>query len=169
MSVRFQNILVSKIYQYQRDDHKKINDSLDYIFESVKTFLLQLHFDSDIAKLRNLDSPELNEINTATRRLSTYGTIISNIKSIYIYNDVADTFYVTIPNGLSRTYKGQAFFDTEIRNVVQNPDKYPTLYPIPRNIPIANKNDTVMNYKGFTFLFHNQRGGGRLSEGAIQR
>jgi YesN/AraC family two-component response regulator len=167
MSVSFQQILTDQIYTSQKDNLQNASYSIDYIYASVKTLALQLYFDRNISNLRNFESPEYEEINAVTSRLSMYGALIPYIQSIYIYSDIAKTFYVSIPYGAQKVYKSEAFYDKDILELLSSPSSGSVLYPISRVVPIQNANHEAVGKKGFTFLFYDLPKGDSVTEGAV--
>ena len=167
LSISFKEILTDKIYESQKDSLVEMNYSLDYICESVKTFTLQLYFDSDISKLRNLSSLDYYEVNTAFNRLSMYGAIIPYLKSIYVYNNMMDKYYVSTPYGPTRLYSTDEFYDEALKGMITSAEGYRQLYPMKREIPMIDSHSNIEYIDGFTYIFSNQNVGNKLGEGGV--
>ena len=167
LSLSFKEILTDNIYESQKDSLVEMNYSLDYIYESVKTFTLQLYFDSDVSKLRNLTSLDYYEVNTAFNRLSMYGAIIPYLKSIYVYNNMMNEYYVSTPYGPTRVYSDDEFYDEALKGMVNNAEGYNQLYPIKREIPMIDSHSNIEYIDGFTYIFSNQNVGTKFGEGGV--
>lgn len=149
----FQTILMGKIYETQEEQLQNASYSMDNTFANIKALALQLYFDSDISKLRNLTEPGLDDINTASARLSMYGSTIPYIQSLYIYSDISKKYYVSIPNGLNRIFEMGKFYDNDIKEIIQTTGQNDILHPISREVPLFYSNSGVSRSKGFSFLY----------------
>ena len=140
---------------------------LDVIADSVKTFALQLYFDRDISKLRNLRSPDVFDLSTATYRLSTFGAVLPYLESIYIYSDISGRYYVTLPYGPTRVYLAANFYDREVVQLLHDTNQYSVLHPISRQIPMESSVGEFSRTKGLTFVFYGPSDQRVATEGAV--
>ncbi|NJD01204.1 MAG: helix-turn-helix domain-containing protein [Ruminiclostridium sp.] len=165
--INFEKIILNTIYSSQIENLLQISDNTDMMYQSIKTLSLQLYFDNDVSRLRNLANPEISDISLAASRLRMNGAIIPYIQSIYVYSDKANIFYSATPYGSFHIYREEEFFDKDIIDILNRYKDSPTLYPIIRKLPyISNSYETTVS-NGCTFLFYDSKVGIKPTEGAL--
>ena len=165
--INFESIILNTIYSSQIENLLQISDNTDMMYQSIKTLSLQLYFDNDVSKLRNLANPEISDISLAAARLRMNGAIIPYIQSIYVYSDTANIFYSSTPYGSFHIYHEKDFYDKDIISILNRYKDYPTLYPISRKLPYLSSSYELTVSNGCTFLFYDSQVGIKPTEGAL--
>lgn len=164
--INFENISLSLIHDYIKDNLSQISYSATFMTESANGLAIQIFFDSYISKLMYNFAPEAQDLTGALKQLQSYRASIQNIHSIYVYNSYTDNIYsnsniITMQNKAS-------FYDQEILRMIDNSDIYKPLVPIPRKVPISTAPGTDTTYANvYTFLFHDRHSGNAQIRNAV--
>ncbi len=167
LAFSFQDILTVSIEAFQKDSLSKTSYVMDSVYESVKTFTLQLYFDKDISKLRNFENPDYIETNNAFNRMSLYSAILPYIESVYVYSAASERMFIANPYGATRMYEADDFFDREILASLANISAERSLFPKKRTFPKITASGESSPVEGFTFMFFDQYSGTVPHEGAV--
>ena len=125
-----------------------ISYSSVYMDNISKKFCQSLILNNSIKAFAYSTDQDIINIGGAIRTLSNLTIPNSYIYSTYIYNKKIETFITT-----DTFYDTQNFYDKEIVAMLQSPQaaKSPSLYPIPRQIPVTN-GSKVNNINVYTYI-----------------
>jgi two-component system response regulator YesN len=125
-----------------------ISYSSVYMDNIAKKFCQSLMLNNSIMSFAYSKEQDILTISGAMKTLNNLTIPNSYIYSSYIYNNKIDTFLTT-----NTFYDSHEFFDKEIVEMLKSPQaaKSPSLYPIPRKIPVTNDSN-VRDKNVYTYL-----------------
>lgn len=146
------NNQLSQLYLSSRDSLSQIGYSANFMVDSAKSLLVQMHSDADLSNLlyyKEVDPPEMQR---GLNKLATYSNSMPFVHSIYLYNSFNDSFYTNFSSVVEE--KSASFFDQEIVNILSKDNYTYSFIPLARKIAQPGLNTgSDMYSNAFTFLF----------------
>ncbi|MBN2533526.1 MAG: helix-turn-helix domain-containing protein [Spirochaetales bacterium] len=153
--IYFENIIVNKIYESEKNNLFQAGVSTRLMQELSKSIAIQMYNDFALAGLFFTPRDDPLEIYNAITHFRKYKDLIPYIHSIYIYNPINNTFYI---NSAAKTVMIQSdtvFFDHDIIPMLEKPEFFNTLIPVPRIITEPGvTQDYTEEYGVYTFIFN---------------
>ena len=149
MYALFTGIMEHQIYLFCRT---KLDYSLnggEAITSSVKNVHEQIYSDSRVFRLSNYDSVEASELLSGLKQMTAYRKSNAWIDSIYVYNALGETVYVSSGNAPYSLYKLQDFYDVSARELIENHRNYSFMQPVFRQVTVAYPKYETVNLVSF--------------------
>jgi len=151
LDLYFERIVVGKIYEFEENNLNQASFSIRLMQDLSRSIATQIYQDSLLKKLfySAVDNPL--DVYHILNNLDKYTRLIPYIHSIYIYNPVNATFYISSPVKTEMMQPAAAFFDTEMRAIMDDARHCNSNIPIPRII-----HDTLsgkIDYGVYSFIY----------------
>lgn len=123
------------------------------ISTAIKDVFDSISFDLTLSKLMNYESVQASDMLHGLRQLAMYRKTTYYIDSIYIYNYLNKTIYVSSPNASEAVYSVDDFYDQGAIELIREYRDYQNMMPIYRTTSVSYP--TVQNVDYVTYLRYN--------------
>jgi two-component system response regulator YesN len=151
--LNFERIALNQSYEQTMDSLDQTTQEASVMTLTAATFAKQIHNDQNIAALLNFPDVSAMEITDAVKQMSNYRETSPFIDSIYIYNAVARTFYISSDMSVPSVFSEEEFYDQEMKEMLNHIGDYQTLMPIPRKLRIDGLVGNIAEKERDTYTF----------------
>lgn len=156
----FTRILQNEAFESDLVNLRQTGKTVAKTTESAQTVAFQIYRNSAISKLLYYSNPNPFDIQAAMLDLNNYLATMPFIHSIYVYNPLSETYYITSRNGQKGVIDESELEDRNMIEILGNYDKYKPFTPIPRTInsnEINNENVSVYTYLCYDAVGFNRK------------
>ncbi|OBZ09589.1 hypothetical protein A8L34_20100 [Bacillus sp. FJAT-27264] len=151
--LNFERIALNQSYEQTMDSLDQTTQEVSVMTLTASTFAKQIHNDQNIAALLNFPNVSAMEISDAVKQMSNYRETSPFIDSIYIYNAVAHTFYVSSDMSVPSVFSEEEFYDQDMKEILKHIGDYNTMTPIPRKLRIEGLAGNIAEKERDTYTF----------------
>ncbi|WP_246317033.1 helix-turn-helix domain-containing protein [Paenibacillus agri] len=151
--LNFERIALNQSYEQTMDSLDQTTQEVSVMTLTASTFAKQIHNDQNIADLLNFPNVSAMEISDAVKQMNNYRETSPFIDSIYIYNAVAHTFYVSSDMSVPSVFSEEEFYDQDMKEMLKHIGDYNTMSPIPRKLRIEGLAGNIAEKERDTYTF----------------
>lgn len=149
----FERIALQQTYDQTLDSLAQTTQEASVMAVTAATFAKQIYSDQHIANLLNFPDISAVDITTAVKQMTNYRETSPFIDSIYIYNAISRTFFVSSDMNVSAVFSEDEFYDNEMKEMIGHLNDYETLMPIPRKLRIEGLAGNIAEKERDTYTF----------------
>ena len=123
------------------------------IQSSAKGVFDQMTLDGQLAKLLFYPSSDAGELLAGLRQLNAYRRSNPVMDSIYLYNPLNDSYYISSDHSTQAVQTRREMFDYRINDILDHLEAYENLQPIVRSITVSFPKLETLEY--VTFIRYN--------------
>lgn len=150
------SIVTNLTYRNNLQTLKESYNRIQSGFAKAYTLTNMIYSDPDVSYALNDETFQANKLMRTVHRLNAYREMESSIYSIYVYNGNTQEVMVSGPRHGSIENKvfgvDADFFDTGLKDIIQNLSRYNRGMPIARVIQTL-ENSEITSYEGYTSFF----------------
>ncbi|MFC3747969.1 helix-turn-helix domain-containing protein [Paenibacillus sp. GCM10012306] len=151
--LNFERIALNQSYEQTMDSLDQTTQEVSVMTLTASTFAKQIHNDQNISALLNFPNVSAMEISDAVKQMNNYRETSPFIDSIYIYNAVAHTFYVSSDMSVPSVFSEEEFYDQDMKDMLKRIGDYGTMTPIPRKLRIEGLTGNIAEKERDTYTF----------------
>lgn len=165
----FERVGRSLIHSAAKESLVQASHSINLMSESAKNTALQVYYDPELSKLLFFPDVSSAEVNRAIMQLDNYrNPTYSFIHSIYLFNRLMGSYFLTSPADITEVNSIEGFFDEELTKILNNIQQYKKFSIIPRKIqmPLKNKRESV-TASVYSFIFYENTSGEPINSAVV--
>lgn len=117
----------------------------------------QITFDNELATLLYYQNPTAGNLLNGLKRLDSYRRSSAVIDSLYLYNALNDTFYISSENSTQAALRSGEMYDVQAAEIVRQLQQYKNLQPISRSLNVSYPQMKTLDY--VTYVRYNNLSG----------
>ncbi len=117
----------------------------------------QITFDNELAALLYYQTPSAGSLLNGIKRLDSYRHSSAVIDSLYLYNVLNDTFYVSSDHSTQAVLRSGEMFDSQAVEIARRFREYDNMEPISRSLNVSYPKMALLDY--VTYLRYNTLNG----------
>ncbi|WP_042168467.1 helix-turn-helix domain-containing protein [Paenibacillus gorillae] len=149
----FERIALDQSYDQTMNSLEQTTQEASVMAVTAATFAKQIYSDQHIANLLNFPDIGAVDIDTAVKQMTNYRESSPFIDSIYVYNAISRTFFVSSDMSVPTVFAENEFYDNEMREMLSHLNDYETLMPIPRRLLIDGLVGNIAEKERDTYTF----------------
>ncbi len=149
----FTGIVEYQAAQFALTTNAMLVKNVQSVQSAAKSLFDQMTLDGPLAKLLYYRNREPGELLTGLRQLNAYRRSNPLIDSIYLYNGLNDTYFISSDHSTQAEQTRRLMFDQGVNDLLSDLRAYDNLEPIVRDVTVAYPKMETITY--VTFLRYN--------------